>query len=473
MRSSVGASQVTPTWTQNPLYRHKERKIISKDEFDGILDLCDHPDSFITQFTLVPEVIVFFGHPELMEEACALLSLSSEDVSLPQLISYDAAFKLGDFYLSPIVMRNIKLKGDPVFPIAFFLHREKITSYHQDFLSEIVTKLGPEHMTNIPFLTNRERGIRQLLERKFPHIPNVYHWNCVLNNVSTWIKKHRRTNDPKVLKDHITLLLHSSSKEEYQHNYEQCSLLWSQTFKQYFDKELKDIIPNHAARCFIQRFSAFKNDISAANNFCESMNRIIKNKSDWKEMPVDCLILSMYHMQKFFLYEFQRAYCGLGNYALKEQFSYLQKTGESQFPSYYTLETIVDSIKLGKPRQENMWGETEDYKENQTFQAEFCTLQEDMWGKPEDYDENQTSLAEFCIDSGGVTLCPQTATFTVRDVTGCNTHSVVLFPEPPICSCASSELCYHIIATLMAIGYVERVKGRHKRAGRKKRKQNL
>ncbi|XP_015269776.1 PREDICTED: uncharacterized protein LOC107113050 [Gekko japonicus] len=347
--------QVTSKRTKNSSYSHKGRKQISRDEMGSMLELCDRLDSFITQFMLVPEVTVSFGHPELMKEACTLLSLSSEDGSLPQLISYDTTFKLGDFYLSPIVMRNIKLKGNPVFPFAFLLHREKCTSHHQDFLCEIITKLGAEHMKNVPLLTDRERGIRQLSQRSSPYIPKVYHWNHILNDVSTWIKKHRRTNDPKVLKDHIALLLNSASEEEYQHNYEQCSLLWSQAFRKYFDKELKDVIPNHAARFFIQKFSAFKNDVAATNNICDSMNMVIQNESDWKEMPVDCLIHSMYHMQIFFLYEFQRAYCGLGSYALKEQFSYLHKTtGESQFPFYYPLATIVDSIKLGKPLPGNM-----------------------------------------------------------------------------------------------------------------------
>lgn len=56
-----------------------------------------------------------------------------------------------------------------------------------------------------------------------------------------------------------------------------------QSFKQYFNEELKDSIPKHAAR-FLTESSAFRNDVTATNNMSERRNRVIKDALEGKEL---------------------------------------------------------------------------------------------------------------------------------------------------------------------------------------------
>ena len=209
-----------------------------------------------------------------------------------------------------------------------------------------------------------------------------------------WVKNQGgRKDDLIVLKDNVTQLLNSSSKKQYQKRYGEYSVLWSQSFKEYFDKELNDCIPKYAAKFHTQHFAAFRNDITATNNISESMNKLIKDEMEWKEMPVDTMALTMYYMQTYFLYEFKRAYCGLGNYSLKQQFSHLQKSPqEVKFPPFYPIETIIENIKSIQDQNPPRTGVE----------------------KAKSYRMSQTSLAKLCKDSGGVTLCCQSGTFTVR-----------------------------------------------------------
>ncbi|XP_042316660.1 uncharacterized protein LOC121927141 [Sceloporus undulatus] len=424
-------------WVQNASYKLNQKKQISNDEIFNIVELSCHLENFIMSFTLVPNVTVSFAHPGIIAEAEALLSLSSEDVSLPQLVSYDTTFKLGDFYLSPIVIRNIILEGDPILPVAFLLHTNECTAYHVDFLCEILSKLGGDNMEKIPFVIDRESGVVQPLEEKFPQIPKVYCRNHILGDVTMWVKAHGgKKDDLIVLTDNVTQLLKSSSNEQYQKRYGEYSVLWSQPFKEFFDKELKDCIPKYAAKFHIEKFAAFRSDQTATNNISESMNKMIKDEMDWTDIPVDAMALTMYYMQTYFFYEFKRAYCGLGNYSLKMQFLHLQKSSLNvDFPLFYPLETIIENIKS-----------TQDQNRPRTGVE-----------KPKNCHMSQIALAKLCKDSGGVAFCSQSGTFTVRDVHSNKMQAVTLYPQPAYCSCRSTGQCYHVIAVQMSICCMERV----------------
>lgn len=56
------------------------------------------------------------------------------------------------------------------------------------------------------------------------------------------------------------------------------------------------------------------------NNPSESINAVLKRMTGWQELPVDSMLLSLFHLQNFYLVEIQRGRAGLGNYKLKSKF---------------------------------------------------------------------------------------------------------------------------------------------------------
>ena len=47
------------------------------------------------------------------------------------------------------------------------------------------------------------------------------------------------------------------------------------------------------------------------------MNTVIKSLQNWKEAPVDSVVLSFHHLQNYYLSEIKRGFCGIGNYSVK------------------------------------------------------------------------------------------------------------------------------------------------------------
>ena len=53
------------------------------------------------------------------------------------------------------------------------------------------------------------------------------------------------------------------------------------------------------------------------NNASESLNTVIESLQNWKEAPVDSVVLSFHHLQNYYLFEIKRGFCGIGNYSVK------------------------------------------------------------------------------------------------------------------------------------------------------------
>ena len=48
--------------------------------------------------------------------------------------------------------------------------------------------------------------------------------------------------------------------------------------------------------------------------------RVLKDLQDWKEAPLDSLVLSLYQLQAFYLNETKRGLAGLGNYNVAQKY---------------------------------------------------------------------------------------------------------------------------------------------------------
>ena len=80
-------------------YRH------SQDALYNLHELYYDLQGFIKSVTTLPDMIVICGLDSVINELEAILQI--KESQLPQLLSYDTTFKLGDFYLSPLLFRHI------------------------------------------------------------------------------------------------------------------------------------------------------------------------------------------------------------------------------------------------------------------------------------------------------------------------------------------------------------------------------
>ena len=75
---------------------------------------------FIHKIVTHPDLFVICGLHPMLKDIDRLLSIVDG-----QLLSYDTTFQLGDFYVSPLLFRNILFSKSPVIPVAFLLHERK------------------------------------------------------------------------------------------------------------------------------------------------------------------------------------------------------------------------------------------------------------------------------------------------------------------------------------------------------------
>ena len=81
-------------------------------------------------------------------------------------------------------------------------------------------------------------------------------------------------------------------------------------------------------------------------NQAEGFNTILKHLQHWKEVPVDAIVLSLYHLQCFYYNEIQRGFCGLGTYILEPQYAHLARPIDELFTcTVYSPDEIVLRIR--------------------------------------------------------------------------------------------------------------------------------
>ena len=85
------------------------------------------------KFEFYPDLVLRFANESLLTEAKDIIKESCLHPELAHVVSYDTTYLMGDFYVSSLVCRNIKLEGDHVFPVAFLVHERKHMRCHKEF----------------------------------------------------------------------------------------------------------------------------------------------------------------------------------------------------------------------------------------------------------------------------------------------------------------------------------------------------
>ena len=87
------------------------------------------------------------------------------------------------------------------------------------------------------------------------------------------------------------------------------------------------------------------------NNQSEGLNRVMKELQGWKEAPIDCMLLALYHLQAFYLNEIRRGLAGMGEYHLTEKYNGIQLCHET--PEYISCSSPAEIVN--KIRQSSLY----------------------------------------------------------------------------------------------------------------------
>lgn len=167
--------------------------------------------------------------------------------------------------------------------------------------------------------------------------------------------------------------------------------------------------------------------------------RVLKDLQDWKEAPLDSLVLSLYQLQAFYWNETKRGLAGLGNYTVapKYQAACLDQVAVQYLPTN-SPEDIVKRIREGEHNGELPQVKVKKEGEDQQPQEkQMRTL-------------TAHARAQLVVQNDKISFDTKLHVFNVKGLSGV-TRVVTLFPRPS-CSCPSTGECYHILAAKLIMG---------------------
>ena len=311
--------QVDHCRIKNHQAKEKTQKSLGKDDIYNLIQLAHHLDGYVREITVYPDLVTIFALPELIDSFQELLQ---SNTTSPVCLVYDTTFNLGDFFVSPLVYRHVLFEETPWIPLAFLIHDRKHQKYHNRLFEFMAATVPTLKTMNIPFITDREPALTNAAKMFFPDITVMHCWNHIRRDFKDELRKQGAESAEKTLYvSQWKQMTQCQSESEFLDIYETLTCKWTQSVKTYFDKNIKPDILQYSGRWIIENFPNLYDPYSGiTNNHSESINSVLKRMTGWQELPVDTMMLSMYHLQNFYHSEIQRGRAGIGNYHLKPKY---------------------------------------------------------------------------------------------------------------------------------------------------------
>ena len=127
-----------------------------------------------------------------------------------QLLSYDTTFKLGDFYVSPLIFRHTLFKETPCIPAMFLIHERKFAEMHQEMFRECAKRIPSLRKVNCPLVTDKESAIVNAINSELPAVAVLHCWNHIFRDIRLWCRKHGhlRQTSQSTLRTYSSCFIH-------------------------------------------------------------------------------------------------------------------------------------------------------------------------------------------------------------------------------------------------------------------------
>ena len=232
-------------------------------------------------------------------------------------------------------------------PVCFLIHERKFQACHDHLFATCCKLISSLHKCKKRIVTDEEHVFVNTVKSYLPSAPHLRCWNHIMQDTLRWLRGHGApSQDVSIYLSDVQELFHLPSEKEYVERFSEISSKWSAPFWQYY---LQNIHPDISsiARWAIAPLGIYNPYSGVTNNQAEGLNYVLKELQEWREVPIDCMVLSFHYLQCFYMIEIARGKQNLGNYHLHPLFS---KIAEAQpplilEPNTYIPEEIVKRIR--------------------------------------------------------------------------------------------------------------------------------
>ena len=198
-------------------------------------------------------------------------------------------------------------------------------------------------------VTSQENNFATPLNMIFPNFMQVYDWELVLVTARSWLRKN--TQNVKVITDRaedMRVLLNSPSYEEFLQNLEKLKAQWDEGFINYFNDYLLEIIRKRLGRWLLERYKLYHPQMGVIGARNLDLQIVVRHLQELKEVTLDILLPSLYHLQLYLSTHILKGFCGLGRYKLSPELHFLRReSDELILPSkLYEPQEIVNILKV-------------------------------------------------------------------------------------------------------------------------------
>lgn len=420
---------------------------ISHDSMFNIYQLCfqlfttnskGESVDFITSFCVYPNILVHMIHQPLMDVLAKLLRLSTS----PVCFHYDTVFNIGDFYLSTLSFRHSMFKQNPVVPFAYFVHSRKFHEDHINFLTSIRKRVPLLATKSIIVVTDQEFHLGDL----FPSGYHVFCWNHMERDLHYYLKSKANCTATEIsyFANAFKQLMNEPLEEDF-------DSLWNVIRKSshftrhsvvlnYFEKRLIPTFKVHSSIWVLKSAGCPNPHNGITNNASESINAVLHSLQNWKQVPLDVVCVSLFHLCSYYNREIIRGIHRCGSLEIADEYAYYQRDP-----------TLMPSMtKAIDPKEivERARGNCLQFNTNTSDKSEQDDPDVTTSTKSEEH--TQIGLAIDAVKKKYVSLV-DTGTWIVKSADGSKPYLVTLFPKEN-CSCASKKVCYHVMACRLMLG---------------------
>ena len=118
-----------------------------------------------------------------------------------------------------------------------------------------------------------------------------------------WLRAHGPpSEDVLEYTSDLRSLFHQQSCEEYQALLDEMANKWSAPFHEYYHNNLHPEISS-IGRWVLEEYRVYNPYSGVTSNQSEGLKYVIKQLQEWKESPLDCMILALYYLQSYYALE--------------------------------------------------------------------------------------------------------------------------------------------------------------------------
>jgi len=328
------------------LKKANEKQRPSAEDMATLYSLGTELPGFFHYVRTYPDFAIIVGLNDLGFEVENLLKLNAG----PLVFSFHETFKVGKFFVTSFNFVHAAFSDRPVIPLHFLI-TESTDEYalYERLLRTVSENVPLLDQLETAVVTSQEHNFATPLNVIFPNFMQVYDWELVLMTARSWLRKN--SQNVKVITDRaedMRVLLNSPSYEEFLQNLEKLKRQWDEAFINYFNEYLLEIIRKRLGRWLLERYKLYHPQMGVIGARNLDLQVVVRHLQELKEVTLDILLPSLYHLQLYLSTNIMKGFCGLGRYKLSAELNFLRREpDELILPNkLYEPQEIVNILKV-------------------------------------------------------------------------------------------------------------------------------